>query len=235
MNVFWDIPYTFSPITHPLHRFDLFVPHRPPQRPVAPLICFVHGGAWRSEDKEEYSDLARSLAVHTSFPVVVPNYQLTKPDHKVQHPAHAQDILQLLTFLLSWSGPPECQVIPYDPHRIFLMGHSCSAHMLASILLKSLETSLVPSSALLQAVKGVIFSEGIYDIDTLLHSFPTYRDWFIVNTFGDLPTYAQYSVTKAPLRDGTNHIRWILIHSRGDTLVDKRQSQAIVEKLGGSR
>ena len=189
-----------------------------------------------SEDKRDYSFLARSLASYTSCPVAVPNYRLTQPDNGLLHPAHAQDILQLLTFLLSWSGPrpgPQgCPVRPpYDPNRIYLIGHSCSAHMLACILLNSVEPVLVPSAALLRAVRGVVFSEGIYDIDSLLMSFPAYRDWFIRETFGSLPTYDRYSTTKLALRDGAKHIRWMILHSKGDTLVDIVQSQAIYDHL----
>jgi len=163
--------------------------------------------------------------------VAVPNYRLTKPDNKLQHPAHAQDVLELLTFILSWSGPHECQFLPYDPNRIFLIGHSCSAHMLACVLLDSAEPALVPPPALLRAVRGVVFSEGLYDIDALLQSFPTYRDWFIRHTFGDLPTYDRYSATRMILREGATHVRWIIIHSNGDTLVDAVQSQAMYHHL----
>lgn len=46
-TTFWDIPYTADTSPNPLHTFDLFVPNRPPDAPPAPLICFVHGGAWR--------------------------------------------------------------------------------------------------------------------------------------------------------------------------------------------
>jgi acetyl esterase/lipase len=169
--------------------------------------------------------------VHTSYPVVVPNYRLTEPDNKLQHPAHAEDILQLLTFLLSWPGPAGYPSPPCNPDKIFLMGHSCSAHMLASIILDSSEPTLVPSPELLQAIRGVIFSEGIYNIDTLLQSFPTYRDWFIANAFGSLPNYNQCSVTSTPLREGASHIHWLIIHSRGDTLVDMGQSQEMYEHL----
>lgn len=103
--------------------------------------------------------------------------------------------------------------------------------MLACILLDSAEPSLVPSAALLRAVRGVIFSEGIYDIDTLLKSFPTYSDRFIRETFGSLPTYDRYSTTGMALRDGARHIRWMILHSKGDTLVDILQSQAMYDHL----
>ncbi|KAI0273686.1 Alpha/Beta hydrolase protein [Gloeopeniophorella convolvens] len=229
MDNYTDVPYASVP--HPLHRFDLFVPPQSPHAPAPPLICFVHGGAWRSEDKSDHHVLARSLATHTSFPVAVPNYRLTKPDDKLQHPAHAEDILHFLTFLLTWQGPPGRPSLPYDTQRIIVMGHSCSAHMLACILLDSSEPSLTPSAALLKAITGVVLSEGIFNIDTLLESFPTYKDWFLANTFGDLPSYDRYSLTKMPLRVGAEHTRWIIIHSKGDTLVDMRQSEDMYTHL----
>ena len=169
--------------------------------------------------------------MYTSYPVVVPNYRLSDPDNKLQHPAHAQDVLQLLTFLLSWPGPTGCPSPPYNPDNIFLMGHSCSAHMLACIILDSSEPALVPSPKLLRAIRGVIFSEGIYNIDALLQSFPNYRDWFIADAFGDLSNYNQHSVSSMPLREGASHIHWIIVHSRGDALVDACQSQGMYEHL----
>ena len=188
----------------------------------------------KREDKKDHAALARSLAASTASPVIVPNYRLTAPDNELQHPAHAQDVLELLTSLLSWSGPRggACQSLPcYDPNRMFLIGHSCGAHMLASILLDSSDPALVPPVELLRAVRGVVFAEGIYDIDALLMSFPTYRDWFIRDTFGDLPTYDRYSATKMTLREGTTHISWIIVHSGGDTLVDALQSQEMYHHL----
>jgi hypothetical protein len=103
--------------------------------------------------------------------------------------------------------------------------------MLACILFDSSDPALVPSEALLRAVRGVVFSEGIYDIDALLQSFPTYRDWFIRDTFGDLPTYDRYSATKMILREGATHVSWVIVHSDGDTLVDTLQSRAMYNHL----
>jgi hypothetical protein len=103
--------------------------------------------------------------------------------------------------------------------------------MLACILLDSSDPALVPPLELLRAVRGVVFSEGIYDVDALLRSFPTYRDWFIRDAFGDLPTYDRYSATKMTLREGSTHIRWIILHSSGDALVDALQSQEMYHHL----
>ncbi|KAA1474917.1 alpha/beta-hydrolase [Dentipellis sp. KUC8613] len=242
MDQFLDLPYV-TPVEDERDRFrefDLYIPRRsgsPDNRPAPPVICFIHGGAWRSEDKADHSNLAQSLATYTGCPVAVPNYRLTprspaSGEEVLRHPAHAEDVLRFLAFLLAWPGPTNHNGLQFDPSRLFLVGHSCSAHMLAAILLDTPDTpSVTPTPELLQAVKGAIFSEGIYDIDLLLKSFPDYRDWFIANAFGDRPSYADVSVATLPHREGGAHIRYLIIHSKGDTLVDQPQSEAMYGHL----
>lgn len=74
-------------------------------------------------------------------------------------------------------------------------------------------------------------SEGIYDIDVLLSSFPEYRTWFIENTFGKKDTFENVSAFRAILDPKSQHIRWFIIHSKGDTLVDERQSEGMYDLL----
>ncbi|KAI0831448.1 Alpha/Beta hydrolase protein [Trametes gibbosa] len=214
----------------PAHAFDYHHPSDPP--PLRPLLVFVHGGAWRSEDKAHHAPLARALAQLTACPVAIPNYRLTTTADPIQHPSHAQDILLFLHFLLTWTGP-----FPSSPHppaaKLFLLGHSCSAHMLASIFLTSPYPELKPSRQLLAATTGIILSEGIYDIDAILHSFPGYKDWFIANAFGPHDTYTHVNVASYPARTDSEHIRWLIIHSKGDTLVDILQSQIMYAHLTG--
>lgn len=242
MELFLDllyVPQTGKPDSRDRpHEFDLYVPHVSLDKEHKPaLICFIHGGAWRSEDKADHSTLAQNLATFTGCPVAVPNYRLTPreptADSALLHPAHAEDILRFLTFAHEWDGSPISAGPLYDPERIFLMGHSCGAHMLASIILDSapITPSLAPRPALLRAVQGVILSEGIYDIDLLLASSPDYRTWFIASAFGEHHSYAAYATTNFPVRKDGGHIRWLVVHSKGDTLVDQRQSEVMYEHL----
>jgi len=204
-------------------QFDLYIPQKShPTR--KPLICFVHGGAWRSEDKLDHAQLAHNLVIATSFPVAVPNYRLST-DHPVfLHPAHAQDILQFLNYTLSHPSPV------FDSGNLILIGHSCSAHMLSSIFLDSsaITPSLSPSPELLHSVKAIIMSEGIYDLDTLIANFPNYREWFIQPAFGISESYPQFSVLKYPAR---SQFSWLLLHSKGDTFVDQIQTDTMYDHL----
>ena len=96
--------------------------------------------------------------------------------------------------------------------------------MIAALLLDA--PGLAPAPALLQAVRGAALSEGIYDLDALLTRFPEYRAWFVGPAFppGDL---APFAVTAHRLRAGAEDVRWLLLHSAGDTLIDVAQSEAM--------
>ncbi|KAK0240234.1 Alpha/Beta hydrolase protein [Armillaria nabsnona] len=226
-----NIPYAPTG-DDPFRQFDLYF-SRSNGGPF-PLIFFVHGGAWRSEDKSDHSVLAERLVAVTGFPVILPNYRLTPKEStessQFRHPGHAEDILQLLDFLMSWEGPTTVGRV-YDPQNIYIMGHSCGAHMLASIFLDSsfISPSITPSPQILNSVRCIIMSEGIYDIDTLIARFPSYRTWFIEAAFGGKPSYSDYSVTRLALR--TKSIRWFVIHSKGDTLIDTAQSEIMYQHL----
>ncbi|KAH9842671.1 Alpha/Beta hydrolase protein [Rhodofomes roseus] len=255
-----DIPYIATDARNPLHEFDLYVPKRRENLDtrLPPLVCFIHGGAWRSEDKAEHAGLARRLAAHTNFPVAVPNYRLTTASTPIRHPGHAEDLLAFLHSLLTWSGPQaSAPTPPYDPTRLYLIGHSCSAHMLTSIFLQPPEPAsdaspllaspsstasgvpspppspiptpdtLVPSPALLAATHAIVMSEGLYDLDALLVTYPAYKTWFIAPTFGRLRSYAPWNTASYQLRPGAEHLRWLILHSKGDTLVDQGQSERI--------
>jgi acetyl esterase/lipase len=167
--------------------------------------------------------------------VAVPNYRLspreTTEDHALRHPEHAKDVLRFLEFVIAWGGPYGNSV--YNSGRLCLMGHSCGAHILSSIFLEATqgEDPLCPSAELLESTKAIIMSEGIYDIDLLLSSFPAYRTWFIEAAFGRRSTYGEVSVTKMNPRVEYSHLRWLIVHSKGDTLVDEAQSEAMYQHL----
>ncbi|KAJ3811617.1 Alpha/Beta hydrolase protein [Lentinula aff. lateritia] len=211
-----NIAYHPDHVRDSLREFDLYY-RNSSDAALLPLILFVHGGAWRS------------LVSATTFPVIVPNYRLSSRSNDVYHPNHAEDVLELLMFITE-TRPDFPRV--FDPSRIYLISHSCGAHMLASILLdsSSISPTLTPPSSILDAIQGVIFSEGIYDIERLLKDFPDYRSWFIEEAFRDLPSYATLDTTSLRLRT-QNDIRWLIIHSQGDTLVNVAQSEAMLTHL----
>ena len=77
-------------------------------------------------------------------------------------------------------------------------------------------------------------SEGIYDLELLLESFPNYREQFVRPAFGEDSPLSHFTTTKYALRDSSTHIRWLIIHSSGDHLINLRQSEAIFSHLSQS-
>ena len=73
-------------------------------------------------------------------------------------------------------------------------------------------------------------SEGIYDLDLLITSFPKSREGFIQRAFGIAESYSQFSVLTYPTRP-SSAISWLLLHSKQDTLVDQIQSDAMYDHL----
>lgn len=198
----------------------------------------AHSHIRYSEDKSDHAGLAQRLAVATGWPVFVPNYRLSNTrDAEFLHPAHAEDALEFLEFLLEWKPENTDLKSAMDPRSVYLIGHSCSAHMLASIILDSdfITPTLSPSSRLLQAVKGLVFSEGIYNIDTLLERYPDYHGWFIDDAFGAQQSYSAYDVNLYRLRKSaapdTPPASWLIIHSKGDELVNVGQSEEMYDHL----
>ncbi|KAH7889308.1 Alpha/Beta hydrolase protein [Phlebopus sp. FC_14] len=232
-----DIAYIPSEPQNPFHTFDVYVPEGSLHQHDAsfPLVCFIHGGAWISEDKSDHADLARRLATSTGYPVAIPNYRLTPrqptAENYLHHPEHAKDVLQFLEFVRSGhqslGGP-----FPRPPTKLFLLGHSCAAHIICSIYLRmGKEKELSPSDDLAKSTAAIMLSEGIYDIDQLLSTFPKYREWFIEQAFGKLDSYQDFSAATASLSPDCRHIRWLIIHSRGDDLVDEGQSRQMYNHL----
>ncbi|KIY50946.1 alpha/beta-hydrolase [Fistulina hepatica ATCC 64428] len=243
-----DISYDEPGSALQFRKFDLYSLQGELHR-RRPMVVFVHGGAWISEDKADHTFLAERLARRTGCWIAVPNYRLSPQDSQnpsVKHPAHAEDILQFLTFV---TRPSWCPPIAHENNtelaagwdgQLILMGHSCSTHMLSSILFDStaITPSLRPPPDLLAAVRGVVFSEGIYDIDAFVRMFPAYREWFIDAAFGKRPSYEPYSVIKYSFHitdGGLKKRHWLLVHSKGDTLVDVGQSEQMKRRCWGVR
>ncbi|KAF8934430.1 Kynurenine formamidase [Dissophora ornata] len=196
MTVVSDIVY--APISDwEKHTLDLYYP--PTQKsPHGSLIVFVHGGAWRTGDKSGFVNMAKNLAKSTRDVVAVVNYTLsiaaikddpTSVPSKAQHPKHVQDVAKALGYLYKHASEHK----GYNPDSIFLVGHSAGGHITGllalrpDLYLEPVEVELgLKKGTLHTAVRGVVGVEGIYNVDRLLKTWPSYRD-FVVQGFGEDP------------------------------------------------
>jgi acetyl esterase/lipase len=134
------------------HTLDVYTPKGKKDFPV---VLFVHGGSWRSGNKNLYAALGQSLAAD-GIGCVICNYRLSPA---VRHPAHVEDVAKAFAWTCDnigkYGGKKE---------QLFLCGHSAGGHLVSLLVtdpqyLKAEKHS--PSE-----VKGVAAFSGVYEIVT---------------------------------------------------------------------
>lgn len=249
-----DSNIVYAPISNwEKHTLDIYYPTRHYEDEVSghwarSLIVFVHGGAWRTGDKSGFVQLAKDLAESTGDVVAVVNYTLsiaaikddpTSVPAKAQHPKHVNDVATALAFLYT-RGLDRGD---YNPESMFLVGHSAGGQITGLLALRP-DTYLepaefaakLPRGTLHGSIKGVIGVEGIYDVDKLLKTWPSYRD-FVIQGFGQNPdALIKGSPQGQQVPSGKYDAPFLLpyyavIHSNQDDLVDPPQANDYVAHL----
>lgn len=119
VRVLRDIAYGDDP----RQRFDVYLPAG--QIRDAPVIFFVHGGAWAVGDKAAagVADTKAARWVPRGFILVSTNYRLLPQAAPLEQAADVARALAAAQRLApSWGG---------DPARFIVMGHSSGAHLVA--------------------------------------------------------------------------------------------------------
>lgn len=140
----------------PREVLDVILPARPK---AAPLHVFVHGGYWRSGEKENYRFVAKPVLAAGGVAAFI-EYDLmpgTRLDVLVDQ------VRRSVLWLQHRAGD-----FGADPRRLTVSGHSAGAH-LASYLAAtgSSETKEPP----LPRIQGLLFLSGIYDLSGIPNSF----------------------------------------------------------------
>jgi arylformamidase len=122
-------------------RLDIF----PAARGGAPLLAFIHGGYWQSNDKEASSFLVEGPLAH-GFSVALIEYTLA-PEAGIER--IVGEVGRAIDWLAGHAGD-----FGADPSRIFVSGHSAGGHLTAMMLGK-------PS------VAGALAISGLYDLEPI--------------------------------------------------------------------
>jgi acetyl esterase/lipase len=135
------------------HLLDLYLPKGQKDFPV---LFFVHGGAWRTGDKNYfgvYSNIGKFFAQRGIGTVVI-NYRLTP---EVQHPEHIKDVARAFAWTVKNIAGHGGKV-----DRLFVSGHSAGGHLVA--LLATDASYLKAEGVETTAIRGVLPISGVYQI-----------------------------------------------------------------------
>lgn len=142
--------YYFGP--SPAETLDLY----PAAAPNAPLLVFIHGGYWRSLDKQDFSFLAPAF-VSAGVAVAMPNYGLA--------PATSiEEIVRQMLRAIAWVYRHAPQ-LGIDQRRIAVAGHSAGAHLAAMML--AADWPLMASDLPRDLLSGAVCISGLYDLRPL--------------------------------------------------------------------
>lgn len=219
--------------SHPSARLSLCVASAD-----APLVVFVHGGAWRDGAVENHMRFAQRLSTHATTPcsVALLSYRLSVPEKgSAVHPDHLRDVYDGLRYLIV-GRPASVARHEYSPRRIVVVGHSVGAWFASAIcfsppdaLGSSSDAVAMPTLFDVRAVRARVsawvFLDGIYDIDRLLVEYPSYAD-FVQQAF-QTKTSASYTCASLPSwsLDKDFSLPCVYItHSPDDELLTYRQS-----------
>ena len=98
---------------------DLYLPERPER---APLVVYVHGGAWRSGSKDR---MPQAGLLSSGFAIASVDYRLSPV---ARFPAQVYDIKAAIRFLRA-----KQQEYGYDARRIAISGSSAGGHLAALV------------------------------------------------------------------------------------------------------
>jgi acetyl esterase/lipase len=146
-----DIAYRTGPdADKERHKLDVYCPKGLKGYPV---MLFVHGGTWKSGNKNLYAGIGESFA-KAGIGVVICNYRLSPA---VQHPAHVEDVAKAFAWVHQNIGK-------YDgsTDKLFVCGHSAGGHLVA--LLATDPSYLKAEKRSPADIKGVIPISGVYRI-----------------------------------------------------------------------
>ncbi|GBB86677.1 hypothetical protein RclHR1_13050006 [Rhizophagus clarus] len=219
-----ELSYTSS--ERPLQKLDLYLP--PPSTEIdcyPPVVVIIHGGAWRSGDKNEFTKLGRQLSLY--YAVAIVNYRLTTKDTpEIKNPLHVEDVAASISWVSSYA-----KEYGYRDDRIYLVGNSAGAFISGQLVLNPEYLNFYDPN-LLGKIRGVIGVEGIYDLINLLESYPKYIE-FVQPAFGNDKNILK-SVSPQYITLNTKIPPYLLIHSLDDELVDIDQSNNYFEHIKNS-
>ncbi|MDX1188575.1 alpha/beta hydrolase fold domain-containing protein [Sinorhizobium medicae] len=136
---------------------DVILPEHP--KAGAPLHVFVHGGYWRSGEKENYRFVAKPVLAAGGVAAFI-EYDLM-PGTRLN--VLVDQVRRSVLWLQHHAGDFDA-----DCRRLTVSGHSAGAHLASYLAATGSSETREPS---LPSIQGVLFLSGIYDLFGIPNSF----------------------------------------------------------------
>lgn len=136
---------------------DVILPPR--LKAGAPLHVFVHGGYWRSGEKENYRLVAAPVLAAGGVAAII-EYDLM-PGQRLK--LLVDQVRRSVLWLEKHAGD-----FGADPRRLTVSGHSAGAHLASYLAATGPEETASPP---LPSISGLLLVSGIYDLSEIPDSF----------------------------------------------------------------
>ena len=191
---------------------DIYTPRNHTEKDDLPVLLFFHGGSWKSNNKDKFKYIGRTMASR-GYITVIPNYRLVPQS---RYPDQIKDAARALRWV-------ERNIGEYggSHNNIILCGHSAGGH-LASLLafddswLKKYDINRDHIKSLVLLAGVYIFADSYEEGHELVQNFVPADNWQEAQPYlhvdGEAPpTY--------------------IIHGENDKMVDIDQSRFLSRKL----
>ena len=139
----------------PMEQLDFF----PADKPGAPLLVFIHGGYWRSLDKNDFTFIVPAYR-RAGFNVALTNYTLAPH-------ASVEEITRQQLRALAWLYRRAAR-LDFDRNRIVIAGHSAGGHLAAMMM--AAHWKVFGQDLPQDLIKAGILMSGLYDLEPVRHA-----------------------------------------------------------------
>jgi acetyl esterase/lipase len=203
---------------------DVYTPDIPAPPGGYPVMITIHGGGWRSRNKDEFGLRNASVFTQDGYVVVSPNYVLSKPG-KPTWPLNFEDVQAAVRWVRGNAGARG-----YNPNEIVAEGESAGANLAALLGVYSPQSSSVGGVS--SAVDAVVAVSTPTDL-TSLYAEKEYAGTAAAQFLGGSPEQVPANYIAASPID---HIApddppMLLIHGLQDNVIPVSQSEEMQAAL----
>ncbi len=217
---------------HARQTLDVYVPAQAEEK--LPLVVWIHGGGWRSGDKQRCPAL---FLLKEGYVVASINYRLSQD---AVFPAQIQDCKAAIRYLKT-----HAERFHIDPRRVGVWGSSAGGHLVALVGtsggIADLEHPESPESEFTSTVQAVCDYYGPTDFVNIEKQVTTKRPLVMPNSAESpesklLGGAIQENIETAKAASPVSYITkddppFLIVHGDSDPLVPVAQSKTLQEKL----